>query len=289
MSRDLTNAALDAAAQGWHVFPLVPGRKHPRKAAADWERRATTDPERIQRWWAAHPADNIGIATGPSGLVVVDLDSAKPGDTPPESWRDASGGRDVFNRLATDAGHSIDDPTRVVATPSGGWHRYYRAPEGDGPWRRNTAGRVGWKIDTRARGGYVVAAGSVVAGRPYTVTNPAPPGELPDWLARRLTPPPLPARRPSRPPSRRRGYVAAALAGEVQRVLDAPAGQRNAALNAAGWNLGRLVAAGTLPRQVAEDALCEAGVASGYQDGPRAVAAVVRAALDARIRRGVAS
>lgn len=71
----------------------------------------------------------------------------------------------------------------------------------------------------------------------------------------------------------------------MQRVLDARAGTRNWALNTAAWNLGRLVADGLLDRNEVEDTLCHAGVAAGYRDGPRAVAAVVRCALDARLRQ----
>ena len=81
MSRaPLVDVALTAARRGWHVFPICPGRKQPpRKAAADWEDAATTEAARILRWWATHPLDNVGIATGPSGLVVVDLDRPRPG------------------------------------------------------------------------------------------------------------------------------------------------------------------------------------------------------------------
>ena len=285
--RDLTAAALDAARCGWHVFPLCPGRKRPRAAASDWEHRATTDPERIQRWWARHPADNVGIATGPSGLVVLDLDTARGGDEPPPEWPDATSGQDVLTALGRRHGHALGR-TYSVVTPSGGRHLYYRMPT-SGPELRNTAGRLGWKIDTRAHGGYVVAAGSTVDGRDYVAIDTTGPIDLPTWLARLLAPPraPRPARRPTEPVGQ--AYVRAALAGEVQRVLDAPAGTRNRALNAAAWNLGRHVATGALAREVAENALCEAGIAAGYRDGPRAVAAVVRAALDARLRRGVAS
>ena len=80
MSRpQLVDDAQAAAGRGWRVFPLVPGRKQPRKAATDWETVATSDAERIARWWAVHPADNVAVATGPSGLVVVDLDVSESG------------------------------------------------------------------------------------------------------------------------------------------------------------------------------------------------------------------
>ncbi len=80
----LHDAALATAERGWHVFPLVPGEKRP--AVRSWNERATTDPDRITRCWTAG-AYNIGIATGPSRLVVVDLDTPKtPDDTAPEPW-----------------------------------------------------------------------------------------------------------------------------------------------------------------------------------------------------------
>jgi hypothetical protein len=177
--------------------------------------------------------------------------------------------------------------TWTVETASGGHHLYYRAPKGEVQWR-NTAGRVGWHIDTRAAGGYVVAAGSQVDGRPYTVIDDRPAAPLPGWLAQLLAPPPsglTPATAGRLVPASP-GYGAAAIAGEVARVLHAPVGQRNAALNRAAWNLARHVATGHLPRPVVEDALCAAGQAAGGQSAA-GVAATVRSAIDARLRRGV--
>src|SRR3981081_55957 len=78
----LLDWALYIAAMGWHVFPLAPGTKR-QPAVKDWENRATTDPDRIRRCWTADRW-NIGVATGPSGLVVVDLDIPKDGDTGPD-------------------------------------------------------------------------------------------------------------------------------------------------------------------------------------------------------------
>src|ERR1044072_4121555 len=89
----LLAAALNAAERDWRVHPLLPGGKasalHGERSCpltgecADghvkWEQRATTDPDRIRTAWSAG-AFNVGIAPGPSGLVVVDLDVPKEED-----------------------------------------------------------------------------------------------------------------------------------------------------------------------------------------------------------------
>jgi len=276
----LLHFALGAASEGWPVFPLRPGSKRPRPEFTSWESRASLDPERITRWWARHPTDNVAVATGPAGLVVVDIDTAAADEPRPVEWPNARSGLGVYRALARQHGHV---PTWTVGTASGGLHLYYRAPTQGGPWR-NTAGRIGWHIDTRAAGGYVVSLGSIVAGRVYVPVDGHQVAELPPWLAARLTPAPTPPR-PTRsePAPMGRGYAPAALAGEVQRVLDAPVGQRNAALNRAAWNLARHIATGVLARGDVEAALQVAGEAAGGQS-PAGVTATIRSAIDARLR-----
>ena len=116
-----------------------------------------------------------------------------------------------------------------------------------------------------------------------------PPVELPGWLGQLVAPPPrpIPTTGPVQP-RRERDYATAALRGEVQRVLDATPGTRNAALNRAAWNLARHIATGLLARPLVEDVLCEAGRVTGGQT-PAGVAATVRSAIDARLRRGPAT
>ena len=152
--------ALRYAAIGWAVFPLhtfIRGRcscgkadcnapaKHPIAALVPRGRNdATTDPEKIKSWWKRHPEANIGIATGrESGILVVDIDDngAIPLGALPDTIEQITGG--------------------------GGRHVVYRRPEG-GRYISNTttAGIVG--VDSRADGGYIVAAPSLHrSGRRY--------------------------------------------------------------------------------------------------------------------------
>ena len=113
--------ALRLTARGWHVFPITPGAKKP-PVVDRWESRATTDPDQINRWWQ-HAPYAIGIATGPSRLVVIDLDIPKPGDALPDRWahlRIGSGA--AVLRALTREQHTTVTPTYTVSTPSGGWH-----------------------------------------------------------------------------------------------------------------------------------------------------------------------
>jgi bifunctional DNA primase/polymerase-like protein len=270
-STPLMTAALAAAERGWYVFPLRPGAKRPALHGYDrcprtgacaighqgWEQRATRYYDRIRTAWSAGPF-NVGLATGPSNLVVIDLDSAKPGEQPPAPWDTEDGikdGQDVLAALAELSGQALPADTLTVATPSGGIHLYYQAPEGTA--LRNTAGTLGWKIDTRAHGGYVVAPGSIVDGRPYEILADQPPAPLPAWLLDRLRPAPLPAV-PDRPVpvarSRRDRYVQAAINAEVARVHNATS-NRNATLYVAAVALGQLAAGGTLTEEEARTAL----------------------------------
>ncbi|QKG27311.1 bifunctional DNA primase/polymerase [Actinomadura verrucosospora] len=260
-------AALACARRGWHVFPLTPRDKTPLAGFTDWETNATTDPARVRAFWS-RDRYNVGIACGPSGLVVIDLDTPKPGETPPTQWAlpGVNEGADVLAVLCERHGQPFPTDTFTVTTRRGGTHLYFTAPPG--AELRNTSGRyrtgLGWLIDTRAAGGYVVAPGSFVdlpdGTGPYTVTNPAPPAPLPGWLAdllaaARAAPTPLGAGNRPGTVADLPSYVQAALKGEAARVAGAVPGGRNHALNKAAYNLGRLIGAGLLPEDAARDVL----------------------------------
>lgn len=269
-------AAARAASRGWPVFPLRPYTKRP--AIRAWQRQATTDVEQICAWWAI-ATYNIGIACGPAGLLVVDLDVGSEPST--------RTGAEVLAELANAAGQPLP-LTYTVTTPSGGQHLYYAAP--DGVRLRNTAGLLGPNVDTRGAGGYVVGAGSArrMAGRrvPYVTLNEHEVAPLPSWLraplARQASP-----RHVTASVGRVGSYAAAALAGESRAVEQALPGTRNSTLFRAALNLGQLCGAGVLDPAVVEDALLAAArIHIGAAGFTRAEA---RRAIGNGIARGIRS
>ncbi|WP_280390461.1 bifunctional DNA primase/polymerase [Nocardia brasiliensis] len=228
-SDSLPEAALQAAARGWSVFPLRPLRKTP-ALKGSWARHATTDLEQIRSWWRDNPRRNIAIATGVSNLHVIDIDRTNPGD-------------DLLTRLSSLAPPEDPlPPTYTVQTPHGR-HLYFQAPPQ--PVLGCTVGRVAPGIDSRGIGGYVVAAGSLTSHGTYQILEPSPVAVLPSWLTDRLAPPPPPPI-PAPRPTAAHAYLTAILTREAARVSAAEHHTRNKTLFRAAFTLGRLVAGGEL-------------------------------------------
>ena len=226
MTMRLMARALQFAARGWYVFPLRPGDKRPLPGFTNWEARATRDRTQITEWWTGAPY-NIGIATSPSGLLVIDCDTSSGAD--PSQWRLVGADVEIV-------GHRLPK-TFSVRTPSGGLHLYFKATEQP---LRNTAGKLGFGIDTRGIGGYVVGPGSVCSGRYYTIIDASPVVKLPSFVIAALRPresaaPHLPVKQ------HEDHYLRAILEGEAERVRTAAPGTRNSALNIAAFILGQLV------------------------------------------------
>lgn len=169
----MLDEALQYAKHGWHVFPLHTPRpygcscrvstcenigKHPRTKHGVSD--ATTDPERITTWWGMWPDANVGLACGPSGLVVIDVDPRHGGD---ESLADLKKkwGRETFLTVSSHTG-------------GGGEHYFFAQPSGVPISNVSSSpkftGPLGPGIDVRAMGGYVVAPPSIHAS-----------GELYEW------------------------------------------------------------------------------------------------------------
>jgi hypothetical protein len=109
-------AALELAAQGFHVFAVQPKEKRPDKLLSpEGFKDATTDADTVAGWFEVKPKANVGIACGAAyGLVVLDVDVK----------RDAPG-------MKTYAELGLGNyATRSAKTPSGGYHLYFRYPAG---------------------------------------------------------------------------------------------------------------------------------------------------------------
>lgn len=224
------------ARRGWPVFPCIPGEKVPVTTHGFHE--ATTDPDRIARWWSRNPDRNVAIATGAPGPDVLDVDRHGDGS-----------GFPALNKLQR-AG-LVGRPQALIRTPSGGMHAYY-----DGTDQRN--GHIAAQhLDFRSHGGYVVAPPSRVGGRPYVVARHEPSAATFDWAkAKELLDP-----QPQRPPQRERQAEGprdpSHLADWVARQ---PEGNRNAGLF---WAANRAIEAG---RPDALDSLARAAQDAGLTE-----------------------
>lgn len=252
--------ALSLAELGWHILPLTWAKKRPLANCDRCQRRhgmsphgpatcpciaagrwchgahaATVDPNRLTAWWAAEPQAVPGVATGPSGLCLIDIDTGHeplpeslathllPGidlraeGIPAAAWTNRAhfrDGRDSLSLLARLRGGSNPWPQGEehcpvsAATPSGGRHLWYRTPaSGLHQVIANTRGRrpygLAWQVDVKAGSSYGVAPGTMTAAGLYRSLkgHPANVGTMPRWKAAEVVrvatqPPPEPAPHP---------------------------------------------------------------------------------------------
>jgi hypothetical protein len=156
--------ALPCLARRWWVFPLQPRSKLPFKGSRGFK-DATLDRAQVEAWGQAAPDANVGIATGPSGLVVLDLDG-------PE-------GQALLKAVARSFGQCSGLPrTLVVKTGRpGGYHVYYAGT--DVP----SSQVKGEHLDVRGSTGYVLAPGCVHEnGTIYTIVVDSPVVAVPAWV-----------------------------------------------------------------------------------------------------------
>ena len=243
-------AALDLAAAGWEVFPLVENTKRP--LTAHGVKDATTDADTIRAWWERNPEANLGLAPG-ADLLVLDVDTKHGID-----------GHDTLTGF--EFVHGELPPTRTTETPSGGWHLYFKKPP---ELRIKNRVNVRSGLDVRTLGGYLVAPPSVIDGKPYRWLNDAPMADAPPWLVALVTEEkqPAPPMAPQAPTAAPRGahdaYTQRAIDRATSDVLSAGPGERNNELNAAAYGLARLAAADRLDWGQVSQALERAAVAAG--------------------------
>lgn len=274
---DLTDWAMGHAAIGYHVFPLRAESKLP--ATKRGFHDATDSMVRVYDWWSRHPSSNVGIATGASGLLVLDLDVAHD--------HEGHCGEAFAHVCALADRNGGIDPTYEVGTPRGGEHWYYRLPaDVEVPC---SASRLAPHVDVRSTGGYVVGAGSILKNGGYEVRDRRMPAPAPPWLVAACQ---KPTRAPQSPGERnpavavgeRTSPAHRRLQGAAGRVATAPEGQRNHMLNWAAHAVAESVAAGDLSALDAVTELAHAAARAGL-DNAEALA-TIRSGLAAGMGTG---
>ena len=162
------DSALHLAKKGFYVFPLHKNSKVP--VIDDYTSKATRDEKQIREWFSQ--PYNIGISTskfqGNKHLVAVDVDN-KNGQNGNETLA-------KFELLGFDLPETFEQ-----ITPTTGRHLVYLA---DSEYK-NSVKKIGEGLDIRAKGGYIVGAGSILNNKAYSLLDRdlAP---VPLWLINKL-------------------------------------------------------------------------------------------------------
>jgi hypothetical protein len=295
-------AALRLGAAGFRVFPCR-FNKNPLPGFL-WKAWATNDVQEVKAIWDHYRFDAMpAVHIGPSGLVVVDLDRHATKDGV------LTDGVAAFDALLDQ--HGELPPCPVVETPSGGYHLFFKQPEGRAPLG-NREGDLPDGINVRGVGGYVIGVGSVkddgtyyacVAGCPDLLesfvagTIPPMPGWLVDLIeAHRYEASASGPSGVSEPitDTRARAAGLGSLDMWAARVAATGVGGRNNALNDAAFVLGGNAAWGHLSEAEVRAALWAACVANGYidskdaSDGPRQFEKTFRSGWNAGLRKPLA-
>lgn len=261
---------------GWSFTPL----RGKRPIGDGWQ-SAPREDEPTALAWAAQ--GNIGLRTGStSGVVVIDIDSGKGGETPKGL-----------------------PATATVRTGGGGLHLYFKIPAGE--TIGNSVSRLAPKVDVRGENGQVVYVGSVhpETGATYewqTGLSPNEVGiaELPSWVVDTLRGARTPsassssATTPAATMSAAHGalhhhgtgltpYGAKVLDDVCSEVAASVPGERNAKLNQAAFRVGQLAGEGDVQESVARALLLVAASACGLDE------AEANATIDSGIAGGLKS
>jgi hypothetical protein len=247
----LLRAALEYARIGLTIFPLhrrskIPyGKTKPEEdkvghfCAAPLHQHghkdATRDLAVVEAWWRAHPAANIGLATG-RGLDVLDIDG-------PE-------GESTLAALIARR-WSLPETCEVrTGRPEGGRHLYFRSA--GWPCR---VGKLGPGLDTKGLGGFTLLPPSVhPSGAVYTWTNISEPAAAPAWLTALLYRAPEPVALPVVP--RVRSCDDDEVIDKASRYLEeAPAAISGQGGHLATWEVARTLRGFGLTKAEALDLL----------------------------------
>jgi KaiC/GvpD/RAD55 family RecA-like ATPase len=173
---NMLDHALAYARMGWHVFPLAPvtpgdDKTGKRPIIPNGHLRATVDEATIRAWWTNYPHAGIGVATAPSGLVVLDVDVAK----------------DKRGAESLEAFQPYLPDTLTASTGSGGLHLVFA--RGDAEARRTINLPLPGQpkdpakpshLDLLGDGYFIVEPSPHYSGGTYRWVNKVPPAPLPE-------------------------------------------------------------------------------------------------------------
>lgn len=142
MFESMQKHALKYATHGLAILPIHPKTKTP--LIPEWQNYASNDPAQIRKWWTKWPNANIGIHTGKSGLVVLDVDPR-------------NGGNESLANLITIHGGEFLSKAEVI-TGGGGKHYYYAVNENE---TRQLPSSLGNGLDLLCGKKYVIAPPSI--------------------------------------------------------------------------------------------------------------------------------
>lgn len=170
----MLEAALLYAKHGSYVFPAPPGEKKSYKSkkfsgGRNWG--ATRDEKEIDRDFKHWPEANIGLPTGiKNGFFAVEADTLE--------GHQVDG---IASLRALEAKHGKLPDTRMVISPSGSEHYYFKYPTDC--TIRNSASEIAPGVDVRGEGGMVLAPPSIKPGvGAYRWLKQLPIVAAPDWL-----------------------------------------------------------------------------------------------------------
>jgi putative DNA primase/helicase len=176
---------------------------------------ATNDVGELHAMFRSSTDPNVGLACGPSGLVVLDVDPR-------------SGGRETWDQLLEEYSEVLVD-TVMAITGGDGFHVYFRHPKGvklvDG------TGKLGRGVDVKTKSSVTVPPSRHASGKRYRWQPGASPfdreiAELPAALVQRLS---IPEARPSPAvPSASFSNVTSTVGTADRDVI--PEGRRNTTL-----------------------------------------------------------
>lgn len=226
----------------WPIHPLngkVPILKN-------WQNNASTDSDIVLKWFTKWPKANVGIVTGlVSNLLVLDVDGLE-------------GANSIVDFAMPEA------PTVATAR---GYHYYFRFPT-ELQTIPTTRTRLFPGIDTRGRGGFIVAPPSIhESEHRYTWLKPLREAlpEAPVWLIQKLK---LNHKSRNKIPSivkyeKHSHYAHAALRNESEAVARAPKGTRNTRLNQAAFSMGTLIDTCGMNIEYVTESLTLAAISAG--------------------------